>query len=134
MRVLLGCSSYMLHAQYLIFGYEMTDDGYVRIKNLWLKELWTICRCMEKWALNLQIKGGVVHKIRPAVWYSKKNFSISTFRKLRRFYLCSRANGISESENKEFVWYMVKRFSTSIRTTIRSLFEGTALGRYRREV
>ena len=76
---------YMLHAQYLIFGYEMTDDGYVRIKNLWLKELWTICRCMEKWALNLQIKDGVVHKIRPAVWYSKKTSQFQPFESLEDF-------------------------------------------------
>lgn len=61
---------YMLHAQYLIFGYEMTEDGYVVIRNLWLKDVWTICRCMDKWALNLQIKDNVVHKIRPAVWYA----------------------------------------------------------------
>lgn len=62
---------YMLHTEYLIFGYEMTDDGYVIIKNLWLKKLWNICRCMDKWPLNLQIKDNVVHKIRPAVWYSQ---------------------------------------------------------------
>ena len=26
---------------------------------------------MDKWPLNLQIKDNVVHKIRPAVWYSQ---------------------------------------------------------------
>lgn len=63
--------TYMLHTEYLIFGYEMTDEGYVVIKNLWLKNLWEICRRMNDWALNLQIKDNVVHKIRPAVWYSQ---------------------------------------------------------------
>ena len=26
---------YMLHGKYLIFGYQMTEDGYVIIRNLW---------------------------------------------------------------------------------------------------
>ena len=76
---------YMLHAQYLIFGYEMTAEGYVQIKDLWLKDLWEICRCMEKWALNLQIKDGVIHKIRPAVWYSKTNTQFVPFHSLEDF-------------------------------------------------
>lgn len=61
---------YMLHTKYLIFGYVMTEDGYVVIKNLWLRNVWDICRRMADWPLNLQIKDNVVHKIRPAVWYS----------------------------------------------------------------
>lgn len=61
---------YMLHTKYLIFGYIMTDDGYVVIKKLWLENVWNICRRMENWPINLQIKDNVVHKIRPAVWYS----------------------------------------------------------------
>jgi len=62
---------YMLHTKYLIFGYQMQEDGYVVIKKLWLQNLWEICRRMENWPLNLQIKDKVVHKIRPATWYSK---------------------------------------------------------------
>lgn len=69
---------YMLYADYLIFGYDMSDNGIVTIKDIWLKKVWEITRPSENWALNLQIKQGVVHKIRPGVWYStkKSNFHI----------------------------------------------------------
>jgi hypothetical protein len=60
---------YMLMVKYLIFGYTMNDDGYVTINKLWLKNVWEITRPMAKWALNLQVKKDVVHKIRPAKWY-----------------------------------------------------------------
>lgn len=66
-------SPHMLHAKYLIFGYDMTEEGDVVIKKLWLKNVWEICRPMQDWALNLQIKKGVVHKIRPAKWYGQKS-------------------------------------------------------------
>ena len=77
-------SPYMLHAKYLIFSYDMDDNGYVIIKNLWLKNVWEICRPMERWALNLQIKRDVVHKIRPATWYSQRG-RFKTFEKLEDF-------------------------------------------------
>ena len=74
---------WMLDVDYLIFGYDMSNDGVVTVKNLWLKKVWEICRPMLSgsgknkviWPLNLQIKQGVVHKIRPAKWYgTSKNF------------------------------------------------------------
>lgn len=64
---------YMLYVDYLIFGYEMSDEGIVTIKDLWLKKVWEITRRMEDWPINLQVKSGVVHNIRPGVWYSEKN-------------------------------------------------------------
>lgn len=70
---------YMLHVKYLIFGYVMGEDGYVSIKNLWLKNVWEITRPMARWALNLQVKEGVVHKIRPAKFYAPpRNFATFT--------------------------------------------------------
>ncbi len=63
---------YMLHVDYLIFGYDMSDDGVVTIKDLWLKKVWEITRAMNDWPLNLQIKKNVVHKIRPGVWYTER--------------------------------------------------------------
>jgi type-2 restriction enzyme nlaIV len=63
---------YMLNVDYLIFGYEMSNDGIVTIKGLWNKKVWQITRAMQNWALNLQIKQNVVHKIRPCVWYSDR--------------------------------------------------------------
>lgn len=70
---------WMLDVDYIIFGYDMSPDGVVTVKNLWLKKVWEISRPMVSgkgnskavWPLNLQIKQGVVHKIRPAKWYSE---------------------------------------------------------------
>ena len=77
---------YMLHSKYLIFGYQMQPDGYVIIKRLWLQSVWEICRRMEKWPLNLQIKDSVVHKIRPCTWYSKgKSIKYKPFTSLEDF-------------------------------------------------
>lgn len=67
---------YMLDVDYLIFAYDMSDNGIVTIKNMWLKKVWQLTRRMENWPLNLQIKDNVVHKIRPGVWYSEKSDSL----------------------------------------------------------
>lgn len=75
---------YMLHVKYLIFGYQMAGDGYVTIKNIWLKNVWEITRPMAKWPLNLQVKEGVVHKIRPAKFYAKPT-GFDTFKSLEDF-------------------------------------------------
>ena len=61
---------YMLHTKYLIFAYKMSEEGIVTIKNIWLKNVWEICRAMDKqknWAVNVQYKNGQIHKIRPAL-------------------------------------------------------------------
>lgn len=76
---------YMLDVDYLIFGYVMDDNGFVTIKDIWLKKVWEITRCMDGWPINLQVKQGVVHKIRPGVWYSVKNSNIPMFLKLEHF-------------------------------------------------
>ena len=46
---------YMLDVEYLIFGYDMSEDGVVTIKNVWLKKVWEITRRMANWPINLQI-------------------------------------------------------------------------------
>ena len=76
---------YMLNADYLIFGYDMNNYGIVTVKDLWLKKVWEITRRMEKWALNLQIKQNVVHKIRPGVWYSENKSRFAVFECLEDF-------------------------------------------------
>ena len=76
---------YMLHADYLIFGYDMSDEGFVTIKDLWLKKVWEITRSMGNWALNLQIKKNVVHKIRPGLWYKDKKNNFPMFGSLEDF-------------------------------------------------
>lgn len=69
---------WMLNVTYLIFGYDMADDGVVTIKKIWKKKVWEMSRPMASggtnkkiWPINLQIKGGTVHKIRPGKWYAK---------------------------------------------------------------
>ena len=76
---------YMLNVDYLIFGYDMSDEGVVTIKDLWLKKVWEITRRMDGWPINLQVKQGVVHKIRPGVWYSDRPGNIPMFRSMEDF-------------------------------------------------
>lgn len=76
---------YMLDVDYLIFGYDLDKFGNVTVKDLWLKKVWEITRRMDKWALNLQVKQGVVQKIRPGVWYSDKKGNIPMFKCLEDF-------------------------------------------------
>ena len=74
---------WMLDVTYLIFGYEMSEDGVVTIKKVWRNKIWEMSRPMRSgknktvWPINLQIKKGTVYKIRPAKWYGKSSkFSI----------------------------------------------------------
>lgn len=76
---------YMLDVDYLIFGYDMSEDGIVTIQDVWLKKVWQITRRMNGWAINLQVKQGVVHKIRPGVWYSNRPGNIPMFTCLEDF-------------------------------------------------
>lgn len=77
---------YMLDVDYLIFGYEMSEDGYVTIKKLWLKKVWNICSPSAKWPMKLQVKDNVVHKIRPCKWYSSsKRVKFMPFRSKEDF-------------------------------------------------
>lgn len=76
---------YMLDVDYLIFGYQMSEDGVVTVKDIWLKKVWEITRRMADWPLNLQIKKEVVQKIRPGIWYSKKPRDFRMFERLEDF-------------------------------------------------
>lgn len=76
---------YMLNVDYLIFGYDMSDDGIVTIKDVWLKKVWEITRPMKGWSINLQIKQNVVHKIRPGVWYSDNPRDFYMFKGIEDF-------------------------------------------------
>lgn len=81
---------WMLHVSYLIFGYDMSNDGVVTIKKVWIKKVWEISRPMKSgknktvWPINLQIKEGTVHKIRPAKWYAKSK-DYNTFENIEDF-------------------------------------------------
>ena len=87
---------YMLDVDYLIFGYDMSDDGVVTIKDVWLKKVWQITRRMEIYPINLQVKEGVIHKIRPGVWYSERVTDYAIFDCLEDF-----VSAIEETTFKE---------------------------------
>lgn len=76
---------YMLDVDYLIFGYDMSEEGVVTIKDIWLKKVWEITRRMENYPINLQVKDGVIHKIRPGVWYSDRVTDYAIFECLEDF-------------------------------------------------
>lgn len=83
---------WMLHVTYLVFGYEMSDAGVVTIKKIWKNKVWEMSRPMRSgssktvWPINLQIKKGTVHKIRPAKWYgSAKSQKFETFKCIEDF-------------------------------------------------
>ena len=75
----------MLDVDYLIFGYDMSDNGVVTIKDVWLKKVWQITRRMENYPINLQVKEGVIHKIRPGMWYSERVTDYAIFDCLEDF-------------------------------------------------
>lgn len=87
---------YMLDVDYLIFGYDMSDEGVVTIKDVWLKKVWQITRRMENYPINLQVKDGVIHKIRPGVWYSQRATDYAIFDCLEDF-----VSAIEETTFKE---------------------------------
>lgn len=76
---------WMLNTKYIIFGYNMSDDGIVTIKKLWLKNVWEICTSSENWPVKVQYKNKQVHKIRPASWYSRKNVRYRPFETIEDF-------------------------------------------------
>ena len=103
---------YMLDVDYLIFGYDMSADGIVTIKDVWLKKVWQITRRMENFPINLQIKEGVIHKIRPGVWYSKRATDYAIFDCLEDFI-----SAIEETTFKE------PKLRTSVASTRLTVFQ-----------
>lgn len=64
------CSSvktkpFRLDADYLIFGYEMSDKGDITIKKMWLKKIWEIAGDSKQYPLKTQVKRGMIYNIRP---------------------------------------------------------------------
>lgn len=56
---------YRLHANYLIFGYEMDSLGNIYIKDIWLKKIWDIAGKSSLYPLKTQVKRGMIYNIRP---------------------------------------------------------------------
>lgn len=103
---------YMLDVDYLIFGYDMSTNGVVTIKDVWLKKVWQITRRMENYPINLQVKEGVIHKIRPGVWYSERVTDYAIFDCLEDF-----VSAIEETTFKE------PKLRSSVASTWLSVFQ-----------
>ena len=114
---------YMLDVDYLIFGYDMSSDGVVTIKEVWLKKVWQITRRMENYPINLQVKDGVIHKIRPGVWYSNKVKDYKTFESLEDFI-----SSLEETTFKE------PKLRDSVASTWLSKFNKAYKARYGKEL
>ena len=114
---------FMLDVDYLIFGYDMSDDGVVTIKDVWLKKVWQITRRMENYPINLQVKEGVIHKIRPGVWYSERTTDYAIFECLEDFI-----SAIEETTFKE------PKLRNSVASTWLAVFQKNYKARYGKEL
>ena len=114
---------YMLDVDYLIFGYDMNDEGIVTVKNVWLKKVWQITRRMENYPINLQVKEGVIHKIRPGVWYSERETDYKIFECLEDF-----VSAIEETTFKE------PKLRSSVASTWLAIFQKNYKAWYGKEL
>lgn len=114
---------YMLDVDYLIFGYDMNDNGVVTIKDVWLKKVWQITRRMENYPINLQVKEGVIHKIRPGVWYSERITDYAIFNCLEDFI-----SAIEETTFKE------PKLRSSVASTWLAIFQRNYKAWYGKEL
>jgi len=106
---------YMLHVKYLIFGYEMTEYGYVVIRQMWLENVWEICRAMTNYPLNLQVKDNVIHKIRPAKWYGE-NTNFPVFECLEDFISAIEETVYRNPKTREIAGTWCTRFKNSYKS------------------
>ena len=56
---------YRLDADYLIFGYEMSEEGDISIQKIWKHKIWEIAGTSERFALKTQVKRDMIYNIRP---------------------------------------------------------------------
>lgn len=54
-----------LEADYLIFGYTMSNTGDITINKLWLHKIWEITGTSKRYPLKTQVKRDVIYNIRP---------------------------------------------------------------------
>lgn len=64
---------YHIYTDFLIFGYTMNmNTGDVVVRDLWLKKIWEITKTMSNWPITVQYKNGILQKMRPGNWFTKK--------------------------------------------------------------
>lgn len=63
---------YRLDSDYIIFGYNSSDEGEITIKNIWCKKVWEITGPARDYPLKCQRKNGQIVNIRPINWKSER--------------------------------------------------------------
>ena len=63
--------SYRLDADYLVFGYAMSDKGKITIRKVWLKKMWELAGTSDRYPLKTQVKRDVIYNIRPNNQFKK---------------------------------------------------------------
>lgn len=96
----------ILDTDYMIFGYEMSDNGNVSIKKIWLHKIWEIAGKSEQYPLKTQIKRGMIYNIRPAVAFKngKEKAFLSKEAFLQAIYLTLvkyKSHTVADSWKKE---------------------------------
>jgi len=76
--------AYKLDSDYIIFAYILDGAGNLSIKDLWMKKVWEICGPSDRYAIKCQVKKQVIHKIRPATWYSQRS-TFKPFNSVKKF-------------------------------------------------
>lgn len=56
---------YRLDADYLVFGYAMSESGDITINKIWLYKIWQIAGTSKRYPLKTQVKREVIYNIRP---------------------------------------------------------------------
>ena len=74
---------YRLNSDYIIFQYDMNDDGDIRIIDYWCKKVWEITGPAGNYSLKCQRKRSQIVNIRPITWYST-NAKYSAFGTLNK--------------------------------------------------
>ena len=68
----IGEKPYRLNSDYIIFKYDMNDEGDITIVDYWCKKVWEITGPAADYALKCQRKRGQIVNIRPSTWYSER--------------------------------------------------------------
>lgn len=63
---------YRLNSDYIIFKYNMDDEGNISVLDYWCKKVWEITGPAENYDLKCQRKRGQIVNIRPITWYSER--------------------------------------------------------------
>ena len=65
-------NAYRLDSNYLIFGYQMSEEGDIIIKDVWLKKIWEISGNSSTYPIRVQEKKQTIYNLRPIIWYSNR--------------------------------------------------------------